>query len=117
MQVKKVAGKDINPKKDLFLGETSVQIYGFSDDYPSVHIVRSYVTLDENKNWGAFYHIFDYKVGTTAINYNYKEWKQVKNLINLSKHWQVFYRDEDGTMMPVSRRWEENFDEETSKFY
>lgn len=117
MDVVKVSGRDINSEKDLFLGETSVQIIGFNG-YPSVHIVQSYVTLDSDSKWGAFYHIFSYRCGTSAVNYNYKEYLQVKKFISLSKHWQVFFRDLEGStiLLPLSRRWEEDFDE-GDKYY
>ncbi|MGG3843408.1 hypothetical protein [Anoxybacillus kestanbolensis] len=90
--------KDINPEKDVFLGETSVQIRSFDGKYPSVHLVKSYMLHDANvkdREEGCFYHIFEYKCGTSAINYNYNQFEQVKKYIDLSPQWNIFYKDTD----------------------
>jgi hypothetical protein len=99
--------RDITPERDVYLGETSVQIRSFGGKYPSVHLVRSYMLKDENeeREEGGFYHIFEYKCGTTAVNYNLHEFMQVRKFIDLSPHWNVFYKDIDwqGTLMPIPK--------------
>ncbi|GIM44492.1 hypothetical protein DNHGIG_00410 [Collibacillus ludicampi] len=102
-----VIGKDIDPERDIFLGETSVQITGFWD-YPSVHIVRSYQvrdTEDAGESAGGFYHIFHHKCGTTVVNYNRAQYEQVAKFIDVSDHWQIFYYNEEHGFWPVSKDW------------
>jgi len=100
--------EEINPEQDTFLGETSVQIKSFHDDYPSIHRVKSYLIRDlENQDdVNHLYHIFEYGCGTSAVNYNPRQYEQVKKCIDLSDHWTIFYKDLDSEdLIPVSKRW------------
>jgi hypothetical protein len=94
--------KDVNPQSDTFLGETSVQITGFHE-YPSVHLVKSYMVKKENE-MEYFYHIFEYKAGTTLVNYGPSQYKQVEKFIDISDQWSLFYQDET-SFMPISKDW------------
>lgn len=100
---------DIDESKDVFLGETSVQITGFHG-YPSVHLVKSYMLADGHdveREEGSNYHIFEFKCGTTTINYNQRVFEQVRKFIYLSEQWNVFYRHDTGDVfIPIPK---ENF--------
>lgn len=108
-KVKCLFPKDINPSKDIYLGETSVQIEGFHG-YPSIHLVKSYMLADGHDiehDTGSYYHIFHFKAGTTAINYNQREFDQVRKFIQLNNHWNIFYQDHKGDIpIPIPK---ENF--------
>lgn len=108
-KIKCLFPRDIDPKKDIFLGETSVQIEGFHG-YPSIHLVKSYMLHDGHdieREEGSFYHIFEYKAGTTAVNYDKREFDRTRKFIDLSKHWNVFYQDSDPNFfIPIPK---ENF--------
>jgi hypothetical protein len=95
--------QNINTEKDVFLGETSVQIKSFHDNYPSVHLVKSYY-ISEGEYEDSFYHIFEYKTGTAVTNYNKKEYDQVAQFVDVSDHWTIFYKD-DHHLMPVSKEY------------
>ena len=110
-KIKCLFPKDIDQKSDIFLGETSVQIHSFHDNYPSIHLVKSYMLSDENHNErveGNFYHIFEHKCGTTAINYGQNQFNQVKKYLDLSEYWNIFYLDSSNKfpLMPIPK---ENF--------
>ncbi|MFJ5625326.1 hypothetical protein ACIQD3_22100 [Peribacillus loiseleuriae] len=98
---------DINIKKDVFLGETCVQIESFHDGYPSVHIVRSYMLKDSpERTEGGFYHIFKCISGTCVTNFKYKQYEQVKRHIDISDYWTILYLHEDnngGILIPISK--------------
>ncbi|MFS0603227.1 hypothetical protein [Peribacillus frigoritolerans] len=108
-KIKCLFPRDINENKDIFLGETSVQITGFHG-YPSVHLVKSYMLSDGHdveRDEGSHYHIFEFKCGTTAINYSQREFEQMKKFIALNEHWNVFYKhDTDDFFIPIPK---ENF--------
>lgn len=101
--------KDINPKKDVHLGDTSVQINGL-DGYPSIHIAKSYMLAGGNHvehDTGSFYYILHYKSGNTAVNYREEHFEQVGEIIQLNEHWNVFYQDlDDDVLIPIPK---ENF--------
>jgi hypothetical protein len=108
-KIKCLFPRDIDTKKDVYLGETSVQIDGFHG-YPSIHLVKSYMLADGHDvehDTGSYYHIFYFKAGTTAINYGQRQFEQCRKFIQLNDHWNVFYQhDTDDFFMPIPK---ENF--------
>lgn len=51
---------------------------------------------DVEREEGSHYHIFEFKCGTTAMNYRQIEFEQVRKFIDLSERWNVFYRHDTG---------------------
>ncbi|MGO4890274.1 hypothetical protein ACJ2A9_21205 [Anaerobacillus sp. MEB173] len=101
-EIKTLFPKDIDPENDIYLGETSVQIKGFHDGYPSIHLVKSYIKRVDNSEH--FYHIFEHKTGTSAMNYGPRQYEQVANYLDISDYWTIFYKD-DTSMMPINKSW------------
>ncbi|TGB04683.1 hypothetical protein [Halobacillus salinus] len=97
---------DINTEKDVFLGETSVQITGFNG-YPSIHIAKSYLIRENDYDDELFYHIFEHKTGTTLINYGPTQYRQVEKFIDITDRWSLFYKDSEdpNLLMPVPNSW------------
>lgn len=94
----------IDPQADTFLGETTVQIRGY-DGYPSVHLVRSYL-IKNDTDTAYFYHIFDWRCGTSVMNYKPWHYEQVAGFIDVSDYWDIYYVDAENTdPLPVSLDW------------
>ncbi|WP_436663562.1 hypothetical protein ACOALA_13550 [Alicyclobacillus acidoterrestris] len=89
----------IDPKNDRLIGVMTVKIGEFVREEPSVHHVRSYINNATNQP----YHIFKWVSGLSAVNYNKREYDQLRDFIEVSDEWTIYYEEDGVKPFPVSK--------------